>query len=173
MGTEPFDATAAAEEAAAPATGELAAGPARALAVVTCMDARVLPHRLLGLRAGDAEVLRNAGGRVTPDVLRSLALASRLEGVDEVLVVHHTDCRSAESDTSLGAALREHGLEGSLPELHGAPDRVAALRADLEALRSSPLLPDDLRIAGYLHDLDSGAVTPLAELESATVAPSD
>lgn len=170
MGTDPFDATSAAQAAGAPPTGDMPADPARSLAILTCMDARILPHRLLGLEAGDVHVLRNAGGRVTPDVLRSVALSTRLMGVDQVVVVHHTRCGGGESDATLGSALRTAGLEGDIPELYGAPDRVAALRADLEALRSSPLLPGELRVAGYLYDLDTGHVTPLAELESTTVA---
>ena len=167
MGTEPFDATAAAEAADRPTYGHMPTNPAASLLVLTCMDCRVLPRELLGLEPGDAHVLRNAGGRVTPDVLRSAALSTRLMDVDQVVVMHHTRCGGGESDTSLGSALRAAGAEGDMPELYGAPDRVAALRADLESLRSSPLLPEGLRVAGYLYDIDTGDVMPLAELESA------
>lgn len=168
MGTAPFDATAAAREAGMAPTGELPTPPARNLAVLTCMDARIVPHELLGLAAGDVHVLRNAGGRVTEDVLRSLLVSSRLLGVDQVIVIHHTKCGGARSNSSLAAALRESGVEGDLPPLFGAADQVAALRADLEALRSDPLLPADLRVAGYRYDLDTGEVVPLAELEASS-----
>lgn len=167
MGTDPFDATAAARSAGMAPTGELPTPPSRALAIVTCMDARIVPHELFGLGPGDVHVLRNAGGRVTPDVLRSLLISTRLLGVDQVVVVHHTHCGGAASDTSLANDLREAGVEGDLPRLFGAPDQVAALRADLEALRSDPLLSDELRVAGYRYDLDTGEVVPLAELEDA------
>lgn len=168
MSTDPFDATAAAAEAAMAPTGHLPTPPDRALAIVTCMDARIVPHELFGLAPGDVHVLRNAGGRVTPDVLRSLLVSTRLLGVDQVIVVHHTHCGGAKSDTELTAALREAGVDGDLPELFGAADQVAALRADIEALRSDPLLGPDTRTAGYRYDLDSGAVVPLSELEAAT-----
>lgn len=169
MGTDPFDATAAAREADMEPTGELPTPPSKALAIVTCMDARIVPHALFGLDPGDVHVLRNAGGRATPDVLRSLLLSTRLLGTDQVVVVHHTHCGGAASDTSLASDLRGAGVEGDLPPLFGAPDQVAALRADLEALRADPLLPDDLRTAGYRYDLDTGEVVPLAELEDVAV----
>lgn len=167
MGTAPFDATAVAAEAGMAPTGELPTPPARNLAIVTCMDARIVPHELFGLEVGDVHVLRNAGGRVTPDVIRSLALSSHLLEVDQVVVVHHTDCGGARSNGALAGALREAGLEADIPELYGAADQVAALRADLETLRSDPLLPEDLRVAGYRYDLETGAVVPLVDLESA------
>lgn len=170
MGTDPFDATAAARDAAMPPTGELPTPPARALAILTCMDARIVPHELFGLAAGDVHVLRNAGGRVTPDVLRSLALSTRLLGVDQVVVVHHTKCGGASSNSTLTKQLQEAGVEGDVPELYGAADQVAALKADLETLRSEELLDPELRIAGYRYDLDSGEVVPLAELESVTAS---
>ena len=165
MSTDPFDATAAAATAGMAATGELPTPPAHALAIVTCMDARIVPHELFGLAPGDVHVLRNAGGRVTPDVLRSLLLSTRLLGVDQVVVVHHTRCGGAASDGQLARDLRDAGVEGDLPPLFGAADQVAALRADLETLRSDPLLGDDVRVAGYRYDLDSGEVVPLSELE--------
>lgn len=165
MSTDPFDATAAAEDSGLEPRGDLPADPARALLLLTCMDARILPHALFGLEIGDVHVLRNAGGRVTPDVLRSVLLSTRLMAVDQVVVLHHTRCGGGQSDRALAAALREAGVEEPPTELYGAADRVDALRADLEALRSDPHLPDDLRVAGYVYDIDSGEVQPLAALE--------
>lgn len=170
MGTSPFDATAAAAGAGAPTHGHLPTNPAEALLVLTCMDCRVLPHEVLGLEPGDAHVLRNAGGRVTPDVLRSVLLSTRLMEVDQVIVMHHTRCGGGRSDSALASALREAGVEDPPTELYGAADPVAALRADLEALRADPHLPDDLRVAGYRYDIDSGEVIALAELEESASA---
>ncbi len=170
MGTEPFDATAAATDAAYPAHGELPTNPARSLLILTCMDCRVMPRELFGLEPGDVHVLRNAGGRVTPDVLRSVLLSTRLMDVDQVVVMHHTRCGGGKSNTALASALRDAGVEDPPAELYGAEDRVAALRADLEALRSDPHLPDDLRVAGYVYDIDTGEVLPLAQLEQASPA---
>ena len=167
MGTDPFDATAAAERSGHPAHGDMPADPAESLLVLTCMDCRVLPHELFGLGPGDVHVLRNAGGRVTPDVLRSVLLSTRLMAVDQVVVLHHTRCGGGRSDTALASALRETGVADPPTELYGAADPVDALRADLEALRSDPHLSDDLRVAGYRYDIDTGEVTPLAELERA------
>lgn len=169
MGTDPFDATGLAAAAAMPPTGDLPAAPARNVAIVTCMDARIVPHDLFGLEPGDVHVLRNAGGRVTPDVLRSLLVSTRLLGVDQVIVVHHTDCGAARSSGSLASALRDAGVDGDLPELFAAADQVAALRADLETLRSDPHLAEDLRVAGYRYELGTGAVVPLVELEDGVV----
>lgn len=168
MGTQPFDATAAAAAAELPAYGELPTNPARSLLILTCMDCRVLPREIFGLEPGDAHVLRNAGGRVTPDVLRSALLSTQLMAVDQVVVLHHTRCGGGKSNQALSSALREAGVEDPPAELYGAEDTVDALRADLEALRSDTHLPDDLRVAGYLYDIDTGEVRSLAQLEQAT-----
>lgn len=167
MGTDPFDATAAAETAHLQAYGDLPKEPAAALLILTCMDCRVLPREMFGFEPGDIHLLRNAGGRVTPDVLRSVLLSTRLMGVDQVIVLHHTGCGIGSSDRALAADLREAGVEDPPAELFGTPDRIAALRADLETLRSDPHLADDLRVAGYVFDMDTGDVTPLVELERA------
>ena len=94
-------------------SGDLAGRAARGLAVVTCMDSRIEPLQMLGLSKGDAKILRNAGGRVTEDVLRTLVLATHLLGVERVMVVEHTDCRMAKvTDEQAHEAIREQsGLD--------------------------------------------------------------
>lgn len=169
MGTDPFDATAAAATTGYEPHGTMLAEPSAALLILTCMDCRVLPLQLFGLDPGEVHLLRNAGARVTPDVLRSVLLSTRLMGVDQVIVLHHSRCGVGRTDGQLATALREAGVEDPPADLYGAPDAVDALRADLEALRSDPHLPDDLRVAGYRYDIDDGRVIPLSELEQAAM----
>ncbi len=118
---------------------------ARGFALVTCMDSRIEPLTMLGLHPGDAKILRNAGGRVTPDVLRSLVLATRFLGVTEVAVMQHTNCALADQTdddvrTRLGAE-GTHGVEEW--EFLAMPDPDGALRTDVAVLRNCPQLPDD------------------------------
>ncbi|HUF31664.1 MAG TPA: carbonic anhydrase [Acidimicrobiales bacterium] len=130
------------------------------LAVVTCMDARIDVFAALGLHLGEAHVLRNGGGRVTPDVLRSLAVATHLLGVETVVVMQHTRCGLAGvTDEELrkvtGADL------GFLP----FDDHDVALREDLEILTTTPYLKTLKVIAGFVYDVDTGRVDELVEWE--------
>lgn len=131
--------------------------PARRLAVITCMDARIEPMSVLGLQLGDIHVIRNAGGRVTDDVLRSLALSGHELGVDTVVVMQHTSC----------------GLEGATQEeLRGATgadlaflpitDHDSALREDIQVLSATPYLAPITTFAGMIYDVASGVVTEVA-----------
>jgi carbonic anhydrase len=135
----------------------------RGLAVVTCMDSRVDPLGLLGLTAGDAKILRNAGARVTDDVLRTLVLAVYLLGVDRVLVMPHTDCRMAKStDADVHHLIAEqYGVDTRSLEFHTVPDQDAALRHDLMRIRTSPFLPSALRVGGALYDVRTGKLLPI------------
>ena len=137
--------------------------PARALAIVTCMDARIEPLRAFGLRIGDAHVLRNAGGRVTDDVLRSLAVSTSVLGVRWVAVVHHTDCGMAQPEEDLrrrlDGARRDPAVP--LPALLTIEDPRASLREDVERVRTSPLLPA-LEVTGLLYDIASGTAEVVA-----------
>lgn len=137
--------------------------PARQLAVLTCMDCRIEPWAVLGLELGDAAVVRNAGGRATPDALRSLALATRLLGVGQVVVLHHTDCALAgQTEASVRARLVETGLApADTPVVLAMPDPDAALREDVEAVRSSPLLSDGVAVVGWRYDVATGRVRPI------------
>lgn len=144
--------TANEQYAAGFSSGELAAPPARRLAVVTCMDSRIEPLRMLRLGLGDAKVIRNAGGRVTDDALRSLVVATRLLGVDRVLVVEHTDCGM----TKLGEQEARERLGAPDLPLGMIADQQASLQEDVQKVRDFPHLPPDLAVLGCLYDVRSG-----------------
>ncbi len=133
---------------------------ARGLAVVTCMDSRIEPLQMLGLSAGDAKILRNAGARVTDDVLRTLVLAVHLLGVDRVMVVAHTDCRMAKvDDEQVHSAIAEQaGLDTRSLEFRTIDDQQQTLRGDVQRVRSSPYLPRGLPVAGCVYDVGTGRV---------------
>jgi carbonic anhydrase len=133
---------------------------AKGLAVLTCMDSRIEPFAVLGLRPGDAKWLRNAGARVTDDVLGTLVLARYLLGVDRVMVLAHTRCKMASGTADdVHAAIREAGGPDtrSLTFL-ATPEQDAALRADVQRIRSWPYL-DGLSVGGFRYDVDSGKVS--------------
>jgi carbonic anhydrase len=135
---------------------------ARGLAVLTCMDSRIEPLRMLGLAPGDAKILRNAGARVTDDVLRTLVLASYLLGVDRAMVVAHTKCRmAAEDEDAVHAAVEAAGGPDtrSLAFLV-APDQEATVRDDVQRIRSWPYL-SRLAVGGFLYDVDTGRLRRL------------
>lgn len=143
--------------AARPRVTGLEATAARGLAVLTCMDSRIDPLGMLGLSPGDAKILRNAGARVTDDVLRTLALADYLLGVDRVMVVAHTGCRMASGDESdIHHAIQAAGGPDTRSiAFLTTTDQQAALRQDVQRIRSWPYL-DNLAVGGFLLDLDSG-----------------
>jgi carbonic anhydrase len=135
---------------------------ARGLAVLTCMDSRIEPLRMLGLRPGDAKILRNAGARVTDDVLRTLVLASYLLGVDRAMVVAHTKCRmAAEDEDAVHAAVAAAGGPDTRSlAFFVSPDQEATVRGDVQRIRSSPFL-QRLTVGGFLYDVDTGRLTQL------------
>ena len=140
----------------------LDASAARGLAVLTCMDSRIEPLAMLGLEPGDAKILRNAGARVTDDVLRTLVLASYLLGVDRAMVIAHTDCRmAAGSEDDVHAAVSKAGGPDtrSLAFLVTS-DQTATVRADVQRVRSWPYLTR-LHVGGFLYDIDTGRLSPL------------
>jgi carbonic anhydrase len=145
------DLLAASRDAAAPGVAD--PRPARRLAVVTCMDTRLDPRTVFGLALGEAHVLRNAGGRVTDDVLRSLALSSRILGVDTVVLVQHTQCGlEGASDDELRART------GAEIDFLPIDDHAASLRHDVELLVDTPYLSSVQAIGGLLYDVESGVV---------------
>jgi len=137
--------------------------PSKGLAVVTCMDVRIEPLSILGLRVGDAIVIRNGGGRVTDDVVRSLLAARWLLGVSRAMVVAHTRCGlTAGSDAELHAAMRDAGAPGgAAPVLLSSSDPAATVRADVGRLRASAEL-GDIDVAGYVYDVDTGRLATVA-----------
>ena len=134
---------------------------ARGLAVLTCMDSRIEPLAMLGLRPGDAKILRNAGARVTDDVLRTLVLASYLLGVRRVMVITHTDCRMTGTEDDVHAAvLDEGGPDTRSLAFLMAEDPAAAVRDDVQRLRSWPYL-HQLEVGGFVYNVQTGRLTRL------------
>ena len=135
----------------------------RGVAVVTCMDSRIDPLRMLGLSPGDAKIFRNPGGRVTSSALEALVLGVHLLGVERVLIVPHTRCAMA---THTEQELREKvgessGQDASWQGFHVVTDQRAALAADVAAVRSHPLIPETVSVGGFLYDVDSGLLDQL------------
>lgn len=137
----------------------LEARAAKGLAVLTCMDSRIDPLRMLGLAPGDAKILRNAGARVTDGVLRTLVLAAYLLGVDRVMVIAHTGCRMAGVvEEDVHAAIREAGGPDTRSiSFLTAQDQEMALRADVQRVRSWPYL-GQVTVGGFVYDLETGAL---------------
>jgi carbonic anhydrase len=140
--------------------GGLPAFAGRGLAVLTCIDSRIEPLAMLGLQPGDAKILRNAGARVTDDVLRTLVLASYLLGVERAMVIAHTNCRmAAGNEDDVHDAIRAAGGPDtrSLAFL-ATDDQHATLREDVQRIRSWPYL-SHLAVGGFLYDVDTGRVS--------------
>jgi carbonic anhydrase len=135
---------------------------AKGLAVLTCIDSRIDPLGVLGLKPGDAKIIRNAGARATNDALRSLVLAVNLLGVTRVCVVQHTECAMVGStDDELRARISSlRGVDATGWEFLATQDQRATLRADIEVIRSCPLLPADLHVGGFIFDVHSGELVP-------------
>jgi carbonic anhydrase len=136
---------------------DLEARAAKGLGVLTCIDSRIDPLGLLGLVPGDAKILRNAGARVTDDVLRTLVLASYLLGVERLMIVAHTRCRMATgSEDDVHEAIREAGGPDTRSmSFLTANDQESALRSDVQRVRSWPYL-EHLVVGGFLYDIDTG-----------------
>ena len=139
---------------------ELTGSAARGLAIVTCMDSRINPLSVVGMRSGDAKILRNAGARATEDVLRTLVLATYLLNVDRILVMPHTDCRMAQSDESNIHELIESkfGVDTSSIEFRVTKDQEAALKSDVSSIRNYPLIREGVSVAGAIYDVKSGKI---------------
>ena len=133
---------------------------ARGLAVVTCMDSRISPLSMLGLQEGDAKIMRNAGARVTGDVLRTLVLAVHLLDVRRVMVVPHTDCRMASvTDEDVHAAIAEgYGIDTRSLNFQTIANQKATLAQDVQRIRSSPYLPPGLPVVGCIYDVRTGRI---------------
>ena len=141
------------------AKGDLPMPPGRKLAVVTCMDARLDPARFLGLELGDAHVIRNAGGIVNDEAIRSLVISHHLLGTQEAVVVGHTDCGML---TFKNDDLHEKlGPEAESFDFEPFPDVADRVRQSVETIRSHPLLPDSFDATGFVYDVRSGAIEPV------------
>jgi carbonic anhydrase len=136
---------------------DLGVAPSKRVAVLACMDARLIPSRVLGLNEGEAHILRNAGGVVTDDAIRSLALSQHFLGTEEIVLLHHTDCGMLTfTDEEFAAKLEEE--TGQRPEwsAHAFSDIEADLRDSLARLRESPFIPKKDSIRGFVYDVKSG-----------------
>jgi carbonic anhydrase len=134
--------------------------PSRRLAVVTCMDARIDVFAVLGLHLGDAHVIRNAGGRITDDALRSLALSSHVLGVDTVVVMQHTKCGlEGVTDDDLRA------ITGADLGFYAIDDHAAALREDVDIITTSTFLEPLKVVAGFVYDVESGTLDDVERWE--------
>jgi carbonic anhydrase len=141
----------------------LPARAARGLGVLTCMDSRIDPFSILGIGPGDAKVLRNAGGRVTEDVLRTLVLGAYLLNVNRVLVMPHTKCAMAGfTEDEIHAKIdSEFGVDTRSLEFRTTDDQLRSLRNDIVRIESYPLLPPDIVVAGAIFDVDTGKLAPV------------
>lgn len=137
--------------------GELPAPPAKKLVVVSCMDARIDVHQVLGLREGDAHVLRNAGGVVTDDTIRSIAISQRELGTEEVLLMHHTRCGLLGLDDNAFAEALEQETGVAPPWGAGGFDDIEDdVRASIDRIKDSPFIPRKDGVRGFVYDVESG-----------------
>ena len=139
------------------AGGELPAPPAKRIAVVACMDARLNPYALLGLHEGDAHVIRNAGGVITDDEIRSLAISQRLLGTEAIMLIHHTDCGmlTFSDDDFRRQVQHETGVK---PEwaAEAFDDLDEDVRQSIARIKTSPFIPQKDQVRGFVYDVKSG-----------------
>ena len=143
--------------------GHLPMPPARHVAVLTCMDARLHPARFLGLELGDAHVIRNAGGRASDDAIRSLVISQQLLGTNTVVVIHHTDCGMLTfSNADLRGKLKQE-LNADAEHIDFLPfkDLEQSVRDDVATIKNSPLIPKDVEVSGFIYDVKSGRLSPV------------
>jgi carbonic anhydrase len=167
--------------------GKLALPPARAFAILTCMDARLQPSKYAGLAEGDAHVIRNAGGRASDDAIRSLVISYKLLGTREWFVIHHTNCgmelftgevmtdllaSSLKTATFDGKAWKDSGegrgsTEGHFIDWLTIKDNPASVVADVTRIRNHPLVPGEIPIYGYIYDVKTGKLEEVPEATKA------
>lgn len=146
--------------------GQLPIPPARKLAIVACMDARLSVEQVLGLKAGDAHVIRNAGGIVTEDALRSLIISHHLLGTEEIIIINHTDCGMLKfKDSALRAQLQaKTGAIASEPKhFHAFGDLEENVRRQIDRVATHPWIPRHIPVRGFIYDVKTGR---LQEVES-------
>ncbi|MGI9100223.1 MAG: beta-class carbonic anhydrase [Solirubrobacteraceae bacterium] len=137
--------------------GDLPLPPARKVAVLACMDARLNPYGLLGLKEGDAHVIRNAGGVVTDDEIRSLAISQRLLGTEEIILIHHTDCGML-TFTDDGFRSDIQAEIGIKPEwaAEAFPDLDEDVRQSIARIKASPFIPRKDAVRGFIYEVETG-----------------
>ncbi len=145
--------------------GQLPMPPARKLAIVACMDARLTVEQVLGLKTGEAHIIRNAGGILTEDALRSLVISHSLLGTNEFMFVHHTDCGMLTfTDEKLEADLRRKtGHAAVAPaRFHSFSDVEADVRLQMDRARSHPWVPKEIPIRGFIYDVRTGKLSEVS-----------
>ena len=137
--------------------GDLPLPPARGVAVVACMDARLDVHKILGLEEGDAHVIRNAGGVITDDEVRSLTISQRLLGTHEVILIHHTDCGMLTfSDDELKAQIHEEvGMKPHF-SMESFLDLEEDVRQSVARIQTSPFIPHKESVRGFIYEVETG-----------------
>jgi carbonic anhydrase len=145
--------------------GHLPMPPARKLAIVACMDARLTVEQFLGLKTGDAHIIRNAGGLVTEDALRSLIISSHLLGTRTYYVIQHTDCGMLTfTDEKLREKLKaETGQDASRLHFHSFSDVEKSVKKQLQTIRNNPFLPSDIDVHGFVYDVRTGRLHEISE----------
>jgi carbonic anhydrase len=144
-------------------TGDLPMPPGKKLAVVACMDARLVPTRVLGLEEGDAHVIRNAGGVITEDEIRSLAISQRLLGTEEIILIHHTDCGmlTFTDDEFKRSIEQETGIKPSwAAEAFSDPDED--VRQSIARIQASPFIPRKESVRGFVFEVETGRLREVA-----------
>lgn len=146
-------------------TAHLPINPKTKVAIVTCMDSRLHVAQALGLALGEAHILRNAGGRVTEDMIRSLVISQQQLGTREIVVLHHTDCgaQTFKNEDFTAHLHKELGVDVSDQDFLPFTDVEESVREDMVLLRQSPLIPADVEISGAVYDVDTGRMTVVEE----------
>jgi carbonic anhydrase len=137
--------------------GDLPLPPAKRVAIVACMDARLNPYGLLGLQEGDAHVIRNAGGVITHDEIRSLAISQRLLGTEEIMLIHHTDCGMLTfgDDEFRRQVQEETGVKPEWPA-EAFDDLDADVRQSIARIKASPFIPKKDQVRGFVYEVETG-----------------
>ena len=137
--------------------GDLPLAPARGVAVVACMDARLDVHKILGLEEGDAHVIRNAGGVITDDEIRSLTISQRLLGTREIILIHHTDCGMLTfSDDELKQQIHEEvGMKPHF-SMESFSDLEEDVRQSIRRIQANPFIPHTDSVRGFIYEVETG-----------------
>ena len=143
--------------------GDLPLPPAKKVAVLACMDARLNPYGVLGLSEGDAHVIRNAGGVVTEDAIRSLAISQNLLGTAEIILIHHTDCGMLTfTDEDFAAKLEAETGERPEWSAQAFGDLEGDVRAGIERIKASPFIPRTDSVRGFVYDVETGSLSEVS-----------
>jgi carbonic anhydrase len=143
--------------------GDLGMPPSKRVAVLACMDARLIPTRVLGLNEGEAHILRNAGGVVTDDAIRSLAISQHLLGTEEIVLLHHTDCGMLTfTDEELAGKLEAETGERPQWSANAFSDLDQDIRDSIARLRESPFIPNKDSIRGFVYDVKTGELREIS-----------